>query len=156
MLLDMARLFAFDPPIDAMGRAFQFRASHRSGAVHSFASIVPVGRALQPLAPAQLRLLPSLDGGVAASWVHRSRAGFGWTDYTDAPLAEDSERYHVELWQDGQLVRATDTAVPAWDYTAADRLADGLAGPGLFELRVRQTSGLVGAGNSTTAQIAVA
>lgn len=151
----MARLFAFDPPVDAMGRSFQFRTSHRSGAAHSFATIVPVGRALQPLAPAQLRLLPSADGGIAASWIRRSRAGFGWTDNTDAPLAEDSERYHVEVWHDGHLVRAADAISPAWTYAAADRFADGITGPALIELRVRQTSSLVGAGSGTTAQIAV-
>ena len=155
VLLDAARLFAFDPPLDAMGSSFQFRASHRSGAANSFATVVPVGRALQPLAPSHLTLLPRGDGGMTALWVRRSRAGFGWTDGTDAPLAEDSERYRVELWHAGQLVRAADTSTTAWDYDGAARLADGITGPALFEVRVRQTSGLVGAGNSATAQIAV-
>ncbi len=155
VVLDAARLFAFDPPFDAMGRSFQFRASHRSGAVNSLATVVPVGRALQPLAPAHLALLPRPDGGVAARWVRRSRAGFGWTDGTDAPLAEDSERYRVELWHDGSLVRAADTSTPVWDYDGAARLADGIPDPALFEVRVRQTSGLVGAGNSAIAQITV-
>jgi hypothetical protein len=155
VVLDAARLFAFDPPLDAMGRSFQFRASHRSGAVNSFATVVPIGRALQPLAPAHLTLLPRVDGGVAARWVRRSRAGFGWTDGTDAPVAEDSERYRVELWHAGQLVRATDTVSPAWDYDAAARVADGIPDTALLEVRVRQTSGLVGAGNSAIAQIAV-
>ena len=102
VLLDIARLFAFDPPKNAMGRSFQFRASLRSGVAHSVDAIVPVGRCIATAFTCAIATGPVSGWRYAASWVRRSRPGFGWTDNIDAPLASDPMRYHVKLRSCGQ------------------------------------------------------
>lgn len=155
VLIDPTRLLGLDPPVDALGRTLLLRASHRSGAPLTQWEITPTGRALQPLAPVHLQL-QAASGGLAARWVRRSRAGFGWADGADAPLAEDIERYQIELWHAGQKRRTAESLVPSWDYTASARAADDLTGPALVELRVRQMSTQVGAGATTTATLQLA
>jgi hypothetical protein len=69
-------------------------------------------------------------GSLAARWVRRSRAGFGWPDFTDVPLAEDRELYLAELWQGGALVQSQSVA-------AAEAVFAGVA-PGPATLKVAQ------------------
>ena len=52
------------------------------------------------------------DGGYAAQWIRRSRAGFAWIDGADAPLAEESERYRIELWYSGSRIRLAEVTSP--------------------------------------------
>ncbi|MCW3798629.1 phage tail protein [Sphingomonas sp. BN140010] len=57
--------------------------------------------ACRPPAPCQLRCATTFDGGLKANWIRRSRVGYDWNDYLDAPLGEESERYLVRVG--GQL-----------------------------------------------------
>ena len=92
------------------------------------------GEVLRPLAPVHLHHARSA-GEISFDWIPQSRAGFGWPDLTDVPLAEPSPRWRLTL-RDGTSVLETDeVSVPAW--RCADR-------PGPLWLEVAQVGHTLG------------
>ncbi len=152
VLLDTTTLLPFDPPIDAIGRAFRFRAQGVGDLNAVPVTAVAAGAALRPLAPTALRLVQA-GGTITASWIRRSRGGHGWPDFVDAPLAEAREVYRVDVLLDGRLARSTTVVAPRFEYPAADRVVDG--GGNLVAFRVAQSSEVVGPGAVATAAVAV-
>jgi len=92
------------------------------------ASVTIEGASLQPPSPVHLRAAEIPDGGLLILWVRRSRQGWPWLSGSDTPLAEEVERYRVEISGEGFARTATPEA-PFYLYTAEERLADGAAGP---------------------------
>lgn len=153
VVLDPAALLAFDPPIEALGREYRFRAAGIGDQAALPLSMVATGAALAPLSPAHLRLVGE-DGAVLASWIRRSRAGFGWPDFVDAPLGEAIEAYRVEILLDGRAARQATVTDSTFVYAIADRLADGNGT--IVEVRVAQLSATIGPGSAATATITLA
>ncbi len=150
VMLDPATLLAFDPPLDAVGRTYRFRAAG-TGDLDTDPILLPLrGRAVQPLSPVDLRLA-AVGGGLVAGWKRRSRAGFGWPDFVDVPLDEAREAYRVDVALDGRPARSVDVTSPAFAYSAADRLADG--GGSLVTLTVAQLGESFGPGRAAAATI---
>jgi hypothetical protein len=102
------------------------------------------------LSPVRLRMAVS-DGHVVAGWVRRSRSGFGWADFVDAPLAEADEAYRLDITLDGRPVRSLTLSENSYVYTAAERATDG--GGAQVEFAVSQLSAAVGPGPAATARI---
>ena len=153
ILLDRASMLAIDLPLESIGQSVIARANGSGDRDTPAVSTRIGGKALSPFAPAHLRL--SWDGDdVVAVWRRRSRSGFGWADLVDAPLAEASEAYHIEILLDGVLVRTATTLSPTFAYAASDRIADG--GGTSFQLRVSQISALVGPGRPAVATLIIA
>jgi hypothetical protein len=150
VLLDQSGLLAFDPPLDGVGRGYRVRATGAGDSNASAVIGIAAGRALQPLSPAHLQL-QSIDGAVLASWVRRSRAGFGWLDFVDAPLAEAFEVYRVDVLLDGRSVRSVTVPNARYVYSVADRLADG--GGDAVTIVVAQLSAAVGPGGAAQATL---
>ncbi|PZN97379.1 MAG: hypothetical protein DCF31_01050 [Alphaproteobacteria bacterium] len=150
VLLDVAALQPFDPPLEAIGRQYVFRPAGVGDVETPPTRGTVGGRALQPLAPVHLRLVAQ-DGTVRADWIRRSRLGFGWSDFVDAPLGEAVEAYRVAVTLDGRAVRDVVTSVSSYTYGAADRAADG--GGAVVTIAVRQLSSSVGPGLAATATI---
>ncbi len=144
------RLATLDLPAEACGAALLFKAIGPADDVASVPAqtVVPQAIGLRPLSPATVTTMRLANGDRAVSWIRRSRAGFAWSDGTDAPLAEDSERYRVSIYRGSVVVRTAEITVPSWTYPAADFAADSVAGP-LF-LTVAQVSAAVGEGAATT------
>lgn len=143
VLIDPARMLPFDPPLDMLGGAGLARAI---GSGDSGAGVVPFlidGTALRPLSPARLQATVA-GGDILLGWVRRSRAGFAWTDFVDAPIGEAGERYEIQVALDGRLARTVQVVEPRYFYTAADRLADG--GGSVVVCRIAQWSSAVGPG----------
>ena len=86
--------------------------------------------------------------------MRRSRAGFGWADFVDAPLAEATEAYRVDVALDGRAVRSVTVTGRSFAYAPADRLADG--GGASIIISVAQTSDSMGPGRATVASIILA
>ncbi|KNG92769.1 baseplate multidomain protein megatron [Pseudaestuariivita atlantica] len=101
------------------------------------------GNGLRPYSPAHLAAAP--DGGdLVLSWIRRTRiAGDAW-DAPEVPLGEESERYLVQVFEAGNLLREEQVSAPDWTYTAAAQVEDG--GPAVFEVAVAQISAIYGAG----------
>lgn len=152
VLLDRTTMLPFDPPPDALQRAFRFRAAGAGDADAPALEVVARGAALRPLAPAHFRLAVS-GGDVVAHWVRRSRLGFGWVDFVDAPLGEASEAYRLDIWLDGRPVRSLTLSSASHVYTSADRTADG--GGTVVSMAVAQMSAAVGPGETTTGTVQV-
>jgi hypothetical protein len=145
-------LLPFDPPADAVGRAYRFRAVGSGDPGGEAAEVVAAGQALKPLSPVRLRLQVSA-GDVVARWVRRSRTGFGWADFVDAAVAEASEAYRVDISLDGRAARSVTVTTPVLVYSAGDRATDG--GGTVVAITVAQLSAAVGPGGVATASLIV-
>ena len=157
ILLDTARLIAFDPPVEATGTTLMWKAvgpGEDAASVSAVAAPV-VGSALRPLAPVHLQGRRSPTGDWHFTWTRRSRAGFAWLDGVDAPLAEEAERYSIEVAIDGRRVFGLDLEAASLTYPASAFSADGGATARRLTLTVAQTSGAVGRGAPATLEIAL-
>jgi hypothetical protein len=115
---------------------------------HVEIAVTPTGRGLWSWSPAHLRAVgdPS-SGDVHISWVRRSRgAGADAWGAGDVPLPEGIEAYRLEVYRGGALVRAVDTAAPAWVWAKADRDARLGAAPVEVTLRVAEIAATIGPG----------
>ncbi len=151
VLLD-DRLATLDLPAEALGAPLLLKAVGPGDdpATVAAQSVIPRGAGLRPLSPAALTATLVANGDRVITWQRRSRAGFAWSDGTDAPLAEDSERYRVTIMAGTIVVRVTDVIVPTWTYAAADAAADVAIAPAELTVAVAQVSAVVGAGIATT------
>ncbi len=109
-------------------------------------SLTLTARGLKPLSPVHLRARRE-GGDLRLSWIRRTRTG-GDSWAGEVPLAEQSERYAVTIYDGAAVVRALETTTPEYLYAAADIASDfGLEGPGAaIEFAVAQVSDAVGAG----------
>ena len=92
------------------------------------ATITSPGRALTPWSPVHPRWT-FLDGGdLRIEWTRRSRAGTIWPDHVEVPLAEEFEKYRVELSEevDSEPAIVIETSEPQV-VVAADQIAPILA-----------------------------
>lgn len=147
IMLDTMTMVAFDPPVEAIGRMFRFRAGGAGDVAPAAISIVAGGRALRPLSPAHLTLRAEA-GVIHANWTRRSRTGFGWQDFVDAPLGEAAEAYLVEIALDGRPARSVTVSAPLYAYGPADRMADG--GGSEVTFNISQLSAAVGPGEPSS------
>jgi hypothetical protein len=150
LLIDQTTMLARELPTEAVGSLVKFRpVGGDDGAAEPVEAIVS-GRAARPMSPVHLRLHRAGDD-LVATWIRRSRDGFGWADFVDAPLAEATEQYRIEVRCGGVPVRQIDVGEARFVYTRAMQLADG--GGADLRIIVRQVSALVGPGDSAVAEI---
>lgn len=150
VLIDPGRMPAFDPPLELLGRRGRAVAVG-SGDTDTQAVAFTVGAAaLRPLSPAHLRAR-LVAGDLLVEWTTRSRAGYGWPDFVDAPLGESREAYAVTVRLDGRTVRQTTTPVPQFVYSAAQLDGDGEGA--VIEIDIAQASAAVGPGAPATIRI---
>lgn len=103
--------------------------------------------ALRPLSPVHLTAFWQPGGDIALRWVRRSRAGFDWVDGVDAPLAEESEQYRIEILDSiGAVRRVLQTSVPEALYSMAQQTADFGAPVATLAMSIAQLSATVGPG----------
>jgi hypothetical protein len=147
ILIDSARMLPVELPLDRLGRGGQAKPASAGDAETKPTPFVLSGNALRPLAPVHLRLRRQ-GGDIALSWIRRSRAGFGWLDFVDAPIGEEREAYRVEVRLDGQLIRQAEVADARFVYAAALRAADGNGA--ILEFAVAQLGSAIGPGAVAT------
>ncbi|WP_031294533.1 phage tail protein [Sphingobium ummariense] len=120
------------------GASFTLMAVGIGDAAAAEAALTVSGEALVPPAPVHLTARAEA-GGWVVRWVRRSRDGGRWSSGGDMPLAEERERYDLQLWDGAVLVRRAEAAEPVWIYDAGMRGADAAAGHvGSLNLEVRQ------------------
>ncbi|MFK7881082.1 phage tail protein [Roseobacter sp.] len=102
------------------------------------------GNGERPYAPVHLCAHFDIDGDLNASWIRRTRVdGDSW-DVPEVPLGEERESYRIRVLKASTNVREEVVPAPEWQYSSAQRLADGIVTP--FELEVSQLSAVYGAG----------
>lgn len=111
------------------------------------------GLALRPLSVAHPRAKGLPDGGVALTWIRRTRVGGDSWEGFDVPLSEEREVYDVVISAlDGTPVRRETVAEPTFLYAAGQRDEDGtLAG---FHVAIAQVSSRFGAGPTRSLTVA--
>ena len=105
------------------------------------------GEGLRPLSPAHVRAARSA-GDLAISWVRRTRIGGDSWDAVEVPLAEETERYEIDILDGTTVKRTLASTTPAATYTAADQTADFGAPQPSISLRVYQLSTVFGRGSA--------
>ncbi len=108
------------------------------------------GIGLRPLSVAHVRVQRNLaNNDLTLSWVRRTRIGGDSWEQEEVPLAEDTERYEIDILS-GSVIKRTLTATgPAALYTAAQQTADFGAAPALpLAVAVYQLSTIFGRGTA--------
>ncbi len=80
--------------------------------------VTVTGRSATPPAPVALQAGPDA-GGRMLRWTRRSRAGWRWSDGTDAPIGESAERYQLRIMVAGQPDIVALSDAPRWLVTSA-------------------------------------
>jgi hypothetical protein len=141
-----------------LGQTWRYRVgpAGRDHADPAVAEIVATaGReALRPLSPVH----PSAHrdaGGIRLDWLRRTRRNGDSWEAIDVPLAEDAERYEIDILRDGVVVRTLASTQPSILYGNAEELAD-FGGPqSALSLRIAQMSAVAGRGFERHATVAV-
>lgn len=146
VLLDGERLAAVGMTPADSGQRLELRAIGSGDLVPAEASRLIDGRATLPPAPVHGRLVNADDGGLAISWIRRSRLGWAWPDLGEIALGEEGESYLLRVvTADAVIIRSWESDGPSSRYPAADMAADRLAAAGAplrIEIMQRGTSGL--------------
>lgn len=105
---------------------------------------------LRPLSPAQVRVARNpVNDDLTISWVRRTRIGGDSWEQTEVPLAEDSEKYEVDILSGAMVKRTFAVTAPSVVYTAAQQIADFGAAPALpLSVAVYQISTIFGRGSA--------
>jgi len=138
-------------PLSQLGSDRYYRAVTIGGMVDSGTgtALQANGRDLMPYAPCQQEIVVS-GSDLVLSWVRRTRINGEWLDGgEDVPLAEDSERYEVDIYNAGgtAVVRTLSAGgTTAVTYTAAQMSSDFGGMPDSLTFCVYQLSAQVGRG----------
>jgi hypothetical protein len=110
------------------------------------------GVGLRPLSPAHVTSRQS-PSGLQISWIRRTRIGGDSWEQIDAPLAEDSESYEVDILDGSEVKRTLASATPSVIYTTAQQSSDFGAPQPSYVVRVYQLSATFGRGQPREAII---
>jgi hypothetical protein len=102
------------------------------------AALTVSGEALKPPAPVHLTIDVDGAGDRTIRWTRRSRSGWAWADYVDAPLGEEAERYRLRVMAGATVLRSVEMPVPEFAYSAAMAAADEAAGGSALTLEIVQ------------------
>jgi hypothetical protein len=133
LLIERAALLALDVPVSAIGGEARVLAKGLGDAAPAEAACPIRGEALRPPSPVHLGAAFEPNGDLRLSWVRRTRSGWAWLDGGETPLGEERELYRLRLSAPG-LERSVEVGEPAYVYAAAQRIADGAAGPVTFSV----------------------
>jgi hypothetical protein len=143
LLHPQVQLFV-EHPLEQIGRTLLIRPA---GPGDTAAPAIPVllsGRGLHPLSPVHLNTA-RIGDNVRLEWIRRSRAGYAWLDFVDAPLAEVSEAWRIEVWSGGTLRQVLTSSVSHVEIGLLNLIADDNSDELMF--RVAQLSEAVGPGD---------
>lgn len=101
--------------------------------------------ALKPLSPVHADLKRE-TGGVRISWTRRTRWGGDSWETVDVPLAEDSERYEVDILKAGNVIRTLSVTQASVMYSAAQEITDFGKPQATLSLCIVQLSAVAGRG----------
>jgi hypothetical protein len=153
VLLDRT-LAPVDMSPDDIGLAFNWRfgpASRDIGhasyvaATHAF-----TGAGLRPYSPVRVRGTRT-GGDLTITWTRRTRIGGDAWSAADVPLAEETERYEIDILDGITVKRTISATMPSAIYSTADQTADFGAPQSACTIRLYQLAAGYGRGTGRTA-----
>ena len=136
------------------GLALNWRYGPASRTIDDFTyqtqTVTARGVGLRPLSVAHVRVARDVPGNdLTLSWVRRTRVGGDSWEQSEVPLAQDSERYEVDILSGGVIKRTLSSVTPSAVYTAAQQIADFGVAPALpLSVAVYQISTSFGRGTA--------
>lgn len=145
--------------VDDLGRTFIYRVGP-AGRDHADPSVVELaaaaGReALKPFSPVQVTGRREGEG-IRLTWIRRTRRNGDSWDTVDVPLAEDGERYEIDILAGGIVKRTLSCREPSILYRAEQEIADFGVPQTLLSCRVMQISAAAGRGFELTVTLRIA
>ncbi|NHK29591.1 hypothetical protein FF098_016915 [Parvularcula flava] len=148
---------AFSLPVEARLLPVTRLAGPRQYAPDSDAYVTrtdtPQGLGWRPRSPVFLKA-EVVSGGIAISWIRRTRIGGDNWEVEEVPLGEDSEFYDIDILDGESLKRTLTSTVPAVIWDAAMIAADFPSG-GTVTIRVAQRSAIFGRGRAATITVSL-
>lgn len=93
-------------------------------ATYRYASRTFSSIGLRPYSVCHLMAERAANGDLALHWIRRTRIdGDSWTP-AEVALGEAVERYRVEVWQGGTLLRSAEVGSPQWNYPTGMQSSD--------------------------------
>ncbi|MBQ0822277.1 glycoside hydrolase/phage tail family protein [Microvirga sp. HBU67558] len=141
-----------------LGRTWRYRVGP-SGRDHADPAVAETiatagADALRPLSPVHVAATREA-GGVRLAWTRRTRQGGDGWEPLDVPLAEDAERYAIDILKDNGVVRTLASPQASVLYAHADEAADFGAPQSALAVRIAQWSAVAGRGLERHATVAV-
>ena len=110
------------------------------------------GTGLKPLSP--VHVCGRRNGAdLEISWIRRTRSGGDSWEASEVPLAEDAERYELDVLDGASVVRTIVSNAPSAHYSAAEQVADFGSPQSSVAVRVHQVSATMGRGWGRTADV---
>ena len=110
--------------------------------------------ALRPFSPVLVSARRE-GGGIRLQWVRRTRRdGDGW-EANEVPLAEDAERYEIDILKEGVVIRTLASTQPSIIYGHADEMTDFGGLQSTLTLRIAQMSAAAGRGFERSVSIPI-
>lgn len=108
---------------------------------------------LKPFAPVHVSGSRDVSDNLTIAWVRRARVQGEWRDYADAPLAEESEAYEIDILDGADVVRTLTATSASTTYSAAEQTLDFGSPQSSVDVRIHQLSAIVGRGTAAEATI---
>ncbi len=110
------------------------------------------GVGLRPLSPVHLRATRDESGDITLQWIRRTRQGGDSWESSEVPLAEEEERYTIDILAGATVLRSLEAVTPSVIYDAAAQVADfGTTDFSTLTIRVAQMSRSFGRGTQREA-----
>ena len=120
VLIEADTLAPYDPPLSTVGgnaRIMAVGVGDIAAPAEDMATAI--GEAVRPPSPVALTAVWQVDGSLAIGWTRRSRSGWRWSDFVDAPIGEERESYRVTITADGGAAVEIDVETPGLVYALA-------------------------------------
>ena len=109
-----------------------------------------VGLGARPLSPVHLRGVRT-NGDLVLSWIRRTRRGGDTWTSPEVPLAEDTERYEIDILDGATVKRTLTAATTSVAYSSAMQLTDFATTQSSISIKIYQISAAWGRGTPASA-----
>lgn len=106
------------------------------------------GNSRKPLSVVHVTSSRDGSNNLTIDWIRRARKEGGWNDFVDVPLDETAETYEIDVYDAGwsSVLRTISVTAPTASYTAAEQTTDGLTPGDPVNVKIYQTSDVIGRG----------
>ena len=123
--------------------------ANTTASVHIFQA-----NALKPYAPVHISGQRDIAGDITIRWVRRTRVAGEWRDAVEVPLGEASERYEIDIMDNGNVARTLiGITTPEVSYSVAEQIADFGTAQSTISIKLYQISEIAGRGTPAIATL---